>query len=383
MTINNVLVKLSVHNQGINKQLATVIRTTRGFEILTQSDIRKPDILIFELTENIDKEIDFVQSLLLKNEVKDIFLTSETSDSGTLMKALRIGVKEFLPQPIDLDDFKKALYRWESQKKADNSAVLNKNSHIITTFGSKGGVGTTTIAVNLAVSLAKNDLAPKVCLIDMNTLFGEIPLFLEILPKFHWGEITKNMDRLDNTFLSNIISKHESGIHILPSPAYLNGHIRPTPEMVSSVLDLMKGMYDFIIIDGGQSTDDAILRIVEKSDTLILVSILSLPCLTNTNKLIRSFTDLGYLSIDRIKIVINRYLKKSDISLKDAKKGIGNDLFWVIPNDYQSTMSAINKGKPLLNIAPKANISINFMEFAKSIIAPQTDMQQKKRFKFF
>ncbi len=98
-------------------------------------------------------------------------------------------------------------------------------------LGSKGGVGTTTVSVNLAVALS-NSKRHSVALLDMNTVFGEIPLFLEIQPKFHWGEITKNIDRLDDTFLMNVLSKHSSGVHILPSPAYLNGHQSPTPEIM-------------------------------------------------------------------------------------------------------------------------------------------------------
>ena len=106
----------------------------------------------------------------------------------------------------------------------------------------------------------------------MNTLFGEIPLFLEISPKFHWGEITKNIERLDDTFLSNILDKHRSGVKVLPSPAYLNGHVKPSPDTMSRILVLMKRMFDYVIVDGGQSTEDTALKVLEMSDTLLLVT---------------------------------------------------------------------------------------------------------------
>ena len=95
----------------------------------------------------------------------------------------------------------------------------------------------------------------------------------------------------------------------------------------------MKGMFDYVIIDGGQSTDDTVLRVVELSDTLLLITILSLPCLANSNKLIKSFVELGYLRKEQIKVVVNRYLKRSEISLNEAKAGIGEDPAWIIPND--------------------------------------------------
>jgi len=383
MTNDIDLVKLSLKNPAINNELTGIIRRYNGFEILSSGDNRKPDILIFELTENADRDISFIQSLIFEKAVDDVFLTSEISDSKILLKALRIGVREFLPQPIDIEEFKNALQRRKTRKKENNSNIPDKKGRVITAFGSKGGVGTTTVSVNLAVALAMKKSAFNVCLVDMNTLFGEIPLFLEMTPKFHWGEITKNIERLDKTFLSNIMIKHNSGVSVLPSPAYLNGHLRLTPEIMSNVLELMKEIYDYIIIDGGQVTDDTTLKIVEMSDALLLITILSLPCLANTSKIITSFEQLGYTTKDQIKIIVNRYMKKSEILPKDAQKGIGKELFWTIPNDYQTTMSAINQGKPLLNLAPKSIISQCYKEFANALIAPQNSAVPKKKFRLF
>jgi pilus assembly protein CpaE len=141
-------------------------------------------------------------------------------------------------------------------------------------------------------------------------------------------------------------------------------------------------MFDYVIVDGGQSTDDTSLKVIEISDTLLLITILSLPCLTNTSKLLKSFTDLGYVHKDRLKVVLNRYMKKGEISLKDAEAGIGKELFWIIPNDFWSTMSAINNGKPLAQIAPKAQITKNFKELAEAL-SPSNEPQHSKKWNFF
>jgi pilus assembly protein CpaE len=235
------------------------------------------------------------------------------------------------------------------------------------------------VAVNLAVSLAQKQSKSQVALLDMNTLFGEIPLFLEMAPKFHWGEITKNIERLDAQFLMNTLTPHKTGVQVLPSPAYLNGHVRPTPETMSRLLALMKQMFDYIVIDAGQSTDDTSIKVLEISDTLMLVTVLSLPCLANTNKLLRSLTELGYVPKDKIKVVLNRYIKRSEISLGDAEAGIGKELFWVVPNDYDTSMSAINSGKPLLRLAPGAAITKSFIELAHRLDEPDEGKGKKKR----
>jgi pilus assembly protein CpaE len=292
---------------------------------------------------------------------------------------MRIGLKEFIPQPINAKELEKTLDRFKERRAISGKKAIKKSGQIISVLGGKGGVGTTTVAVNLAVSIQKLQKKFKVALLDMNTLFGEIPLFLEVTPKFHWGEITNNIDRLDDTFLMNVLTKHLSGIHLLPSPAYLNGHQAPTPDTIGRLLDLMKTMFDYVVIDLGQSTNETALKVMQMSDNVMLISIPSLPCLANTNRLMKSLVDLGYITEDRIKIILNRYMKKNEISLEDVKTAIKKELFWVIPNDFRSTMSAINNGKPLAEIAPKSNISGSLMEMAETIIPGKATTGKKRK----
>jgi pilus assembly protein CpaE len=379
---DNYLTRLILKNVNASKPLLQLIRSVGGFEVLSATDARRPDLLILELGPDHQKDMNRVQALLEAGEVGEVFLTAEVADPAILMQAIRMGAKEFISQPINAEEVKQALGRFKERRKAIVPHIPAKHGKIITVFGSKGGVGTTTVAVNLAVGLSQKKNVQSVALLDLNTLFGEIPLFLEISPKFHWGEITKNIERLDDTFLRNILTRHSTGVEVLASPAYLNGHLHPTPEIMTRLLGLMKKMFDYVIIDGGQSTDETSLKVLEISNRLLLITILSLPCLANANKLIKSFTDLGYVSKDRIKIVLNRYMKKSEVTLVDAEKGIGQELFWIIPNDFRTTMSAINKGKSLMQIEPKAPITKNFLNLA-NLLDPAKEGQSKRGWRIF
>jgi pilus assembly protein CpaE len=378
-TMDNI--KLDIKNPAIAKQFSEIIGTVKGCRIIKSDDNLKPDLQIFEINGN-PEELNLIQSLLNTGKLHEIFLTSEKTDPEMLMQAIRIGVREFFPQPIKRGDVEQALKRFKERRTHVAPVTHQKSGTLISVVGSKGGVGTTTIAVNLAVTLAEQQNDGSVVILDMNTLFGEIPLFLEISPKYHWGEITKNIERLDDTFLMNVLSKHSSGVHVLPSPGYLNGHQAPTPKTMERLLDVMKRMFDYVVIDCGQSTDETALKTIQLSDEVLLISVLSLPCLANANKLLRSFVDLGYLPKARIKVVLNRYLKKSEISLQDAKKGIGHDLYWVIPNDYATTMAAINNGKPLSKIAPKSKIVKSFKEVTE-IMSTQDKVESEKKWGFF
>jgi pilus assembly protein CpaE len=109
---------------------------------------------------------------------------------------------------------------------------------------------------------------------------------------------------------------------------------------------------------------------------------LSLPCLSNTNKLLRTFSDLGYPPEERIKIVISRYLKKSDISIKDAEISLEKKIFWTIPNDYQTTVAATNRGKALSQFAPREEITKNFRNLAAEL-GPESETKEKKAWSLF
>jgi pilus assembly protein CpaE len=364
---NTIRVKIEVKQAGLRRKLDEIIRSTGRMQVQRAQDTRRTDLLLFELGDDTANEFHYIESLLNSEVIAEVFLISENSVPDVLLQAIRTGAKEFFPQPLNEEELRQALEKFKDRRDKPGRKDPDGIGRIITVIGSKGGVGTTTVAVNLAVNLAgKKSATPSVALIDMNMLFGEIPLFLELKPGFHWGEITKNIVRLDSTFLMNILTKHPSGVYVLPSPRHLNNREPIIPELVGRLIGFMQRIFDFVIIDGGQSLDESSLKILEMSDIVLLITLLSLPCLSNTNRLLESFGDLGYLPKERVRIVANRYLKNSDISLRDAEESIGKKVFWTIPNDYKTTMSAINNGKPLSQIASKSPVARNMERLADS-----------------
>lgn len=381
MSDNIICTKIVVRNSGLRKKFEEIIASTEGYQVQSSDNKHRPDLLIFEVGTDTEKEFRVIESLLNSNSVGEVFLTSENTEQSVLLNAMRIGAKECFSQPLEKQEVRRALERFKTRRKKSGHQENVKSGQIIDVIGSKGGVGATTIAVNLAVSIAETKKAQSVALVDMNMLFGDIPIFLALKPNYHWGEITKDIARLDATFLMNILSKHSSGVHVLPSPSHLNGDRAVTPETIEHLLSLMQGMFDFVVIDGGQSLNKTSLRILEMSDDVLLVSLLSLPYLANTNKLLTSFANFQYLPKERIKIVINRYLKKSQVSLKDAEDAVNRKIFWTIPNDYKTTMSAINQGKALPQFAAKSAVTKNLKELAATL-ALKEQKGEKRRWKF-
>ncbi len=382
MAEERISVKLEVKDQKLKSQFETALRKVGGFNLQGPTSKERSELLIFELGDEFEREFNFIQDFIGLGEVGEVFLASDNSDPAVLRRAIRVGAREFFNKPIEDEEIKLALEGFKGRKEKEAIGETVKDGKIINIIGSKGGVGTTTIAVNLAVSLAEMKSVQSVALIDMNLLFGDIPLFLEIEPKYNWSEITKNISRLDDTFLKNILSVDASGVCVLPSPSYLSKQNVATPAIMERLLMVMRRMFDYVIIDGGQSLGDISLKIMELSDTVLLISVLSLPCLSNTNKLLRTFSDLGYPPEERIKIVISRYLKKSDISIKDAEISLEKKIFWTIPNDYQTTVAATNRGKALSQFAPREEITRNFRNLAAEL-GPESETKEKKAWSLF
>lgn len=377
MLNNSLAIKLEIKNKSIRNLLETIVRTIDDLHIQGAGDTQHVNLLIYEIGTNADDAFNQVESLLHANEVDEVFLTSAIADQDLLMRAIRTGVKEFLMQPLNEEEIRQALDRFKTRQDKSSSVVTIKPGHIINVIGAKGGVGTTTVAVNLAASLAEKKGIKSVALVDMNMLFGEVPLFLEVKPKHDLSEITKQVSRLDATFLMNALSKSSAGVYVLPSPRHFDHHDALDSKVMDRVLELMSRMFDYVIIDGGHPLNPMFLKLLAASDTVLLTAVLTLPCLSNIDKLLRSLLNLGYPVDKLIKVVMNRYIKSSEISLDDAENGISKKIFWTIPNDYRTTLTAINQGKSLSQIAKNAAITKSFKDLADCIAAGELKTEKK------
>jgi pilus assembly protein CpaE len=374
-------VRLEVKSRELGETLGRIVSSTEGFRLRSPGDTGPFELLIMELGNDVERDFQIVQSFSNLGTAREIFLTAPQQDSEVLVRALRAGIREFFPQPVNEQDVLHAIENFKRRRDtAKENVKADRTGKIINVVASKGGVGNTTIAVNLAVNLADLNSRQSVALVDMNPLFGEVPLFLDIKPSFHWGEVASNITRLDAMFLMSVLHRHDSGIYVLPSPTELNGSHKLSPDIIENVLTLMKSIFDYTIIDSGHATDDTALRVIELSDTVLVTSVLSVPCLTNLNRLTRVIYALGFAPGENVRLIVNRYLKDSSISLKDAEESVRMKASWTIPNDFRTTMSAINQGKSLAEVGMRTPVARSLRQIAVDLSDKETHEKSERSF---
>ena len=325
------------------------------------------DILIAEIDGGPKRELDAVEEALASGAAKAAFLTGKKADQGVLMRAMRMGVREFFPQPIDKEEVKQAVLRFAASEKR-NGRQDSGQSRVIPVFGSKGGVGTTTVSVNLAMALATHVPNSRVALVDLKLLFGEVPLFLDLKPRFSWGDLVRSLDRLDNTYMMSVFSRHSSGLRVLAGPQGLNGNALEAPDAMVKILKFMKSAFDFIVVDAGNSLEDVALSALRLADLVCAVAELNVPSIVNLGRLLGVFRKLGYPRESVVKVVINRRSKGPYINIADAEKTIGKKISWFLPNDYQANSSAMNQGIPVFTAGQKSDIKEGFKKMALAIV---------------
>jgi len=356
-----IIARIETKNPNLSKLLEKLMNSIEGVKAELSLADDNLDLLIYDIGPDVDNDFGRIQFLMSRNKDAVVYLTSASADPALLMQAIRIGAKEFFPQPLNIDEVRSALKRI-------NIMTSRRQGEVLTVMGCKGGVGTTCVAVNLAVALKRMSPAVSVALVDMNLVFGEIPLFLNFKPRYTWAEIAKHINRMDDVFLTDNLYEHATGICVLPSPTMFQGTDGATPQVFQRILSHMRRLFDYIIIDAGHTISDLGMKTLENSNSVFLVSLLSLPCLANTSRMLESFDSWGYPAPHSTHVIINRYMQNSEISIEDCEKSIHKKVLWKIPNDYALTMSAINQGLPLLDVDAKAEVTKSFSAFSRTLL---------------
>ena len=333
-----------------------------GFELVHK---KRPMVVIMEVTEDINLSLERISQILSRFSQVSVFATSLDKSSDTILKVMRAGATEYLPRPVTEADLTYALQKvgrlWLTRPAPEDEA-----GRIFTVFSPKGGVGVTTIAINLATDIFEATKKPTI-LVDLDLNSGDATTFLNMKPSYTISDVTVNISRLDKSFLQGVVAKHESGIYVLAEPQKVEEGVSISGVDIKKVLSLLKSMFKYIIIDA-ETISERTTTALEMSDNILLIFSMSLPGIKNMQRYLRYFDKMG-LGRDRVKLVANRYVKKSDIKIEDAEKALNYPIFWAVPNDWDTTMTCLNKGITISMGSPRSQLNVSLNELARAIIS--------------
>lgn len=324
-----------------------------------------PDIGFVALDSNPDKALELVASLAKSAPHCAILVTSSSTDGNLILRAMRAGAKEFLTQPLRVEDLSHALQRVSNQR-VGTASGSGRGCQVIAVTGATGGVGTTSLAVNLSCSLAA-DPANSVVLLDLDLCLGDADVFLDTIPEYTLYDVAQNIGRLDLTLLKRSLTKHDTGLYLLPRPVQLEDARHISTDELSRVMGLLKASFTHIIVDTSKGFSALDMQVLSEADDVLLVTQLDLPCLRNVVRLLMSFKETQNFD-EKVRIVVNRAgYDTGQISLRKAQETIGREIYWQVPNDYRVMVEVRNNGVPLVQQAPKAAITQSINQLAAAI----------------
>jgi pilus assembly protein CpaE len=316
-------------------------------EIVSQTT---PDVAIIDIDSDDEKAMQLVESIAKTHPDTGIVVVSSRTDGQMILRAMRAGAREFLNSPVQIDELVGSLDRVSST--SDGKQRSNAGS-IIAVAGASGGVGNTSIAVNLAVALASKP-DRSVVLIDLDLALGDADVFLDMIPDYTLLDVAQNISRLDLALLRKSLTKHESGVYLLPRPVQIEDISSISNEDFKRVLGLLKASFTHLVIDLSKSYTRLDIAALEAARDIVLLTQLDLPCLRNVVRLLSSLEAYEGVN-EKINVVVNRSgLDKSQISSAKAEETIDREIFWRIPNNYPVISDCRNNGVPLLENAKNA-----------------------------
>ncbi|MBX2860888.1 MAG: AAA family ATPase [Vampirovibrio sp.] len=332
-----------------------------GYELVRQN---QPQMVFVDLREDTAKTLEIVEKISTYFKDTMIVVSGKIIDLETTMACMQAGAREFIPRPVQLEAVTDVFNKHSGVLSVDTDG--DKTGRIITVFSNKGGLGKTTIATNLALELSEMVKQP-VALVDLNLQLGDITTFLDITPKQTIVDIAKNIGRVDAAYLESSLAEFKYGdsrVFVLADPLHVEDAEEVTAEQINTVLTVLKATFPYVIIDTTTSFDSKTLTALDLADNILLVSMVNLPCVRSSQRVLSLFNRLGY-DDQKIKLVLNRYIPDEEITIEDVEDTLSKEVYWKIPNNYQIVMTSINRGIPMAALENSQSIKKNFSDLAK------------------
>jgi pilus assembly protein CpaE len=306
----------------------------------------------------------------------EVMVCSHSRDPDFLIQIMKLRPGGFIPLPLNREEFLGILARVRMERGRKQAAAPAPGNHqIMAVTGSKGGVGTTMVATNLAVALA--EIIPGgVILVDLARPFPHVGQFLDLKCNHTMKDLMENADSLDPIFLKKIVQKHKSGLEVLLNyPDYhQESHLVPDIEATRKIFAMLRASYSWVVVDLGLWLDSFYSQILREVDQTLVVTELTLPDLQNM-KILKALFHEWDVNERNIKLLVNRYIKQYALGLKDLENLMHRPVLQTLPHEHQILLEAVNQGETLSVMAPRSRLWRQLKSAAAELVEQQNQTE--------
>ena len=380
------------YDEEFKRQVARLVRACGvpvGIVEGRSAEGTAPDLVVVDIRSDASSGMAAIERLRASSPSMAIFAVAAAAEPDLILQSMRAGANEFFAWATAEgsqaarameESFHGAVRKTATRREAASAGA--KPPCVTHAFlGAKGGAGTTTVAVNCGVELARLTKRPTV-VVDLKACLGEVALFLGVRPRFTVLDAIENLHRLDKNFLGELVAKHKSGLDILAGSEQFD---RPNAQDSSALEELLRVLartYDYVVIDAGNVIAACTTAALYAADTIFLVTNPDVPSIRNAQRLVDRVRQLGAGS-ERVKILLNRVSGEHLIAPKQIETALGYGIHHTFSSDYRTVSTALNSGVPLA-LTNNSEIAGQFDSFTRQLVGLGTDEvkaepEQRKR----
>src|SRR5262245_27707085 len=329
-----------------------------------------PDVVLVDIRGGHSAAMTAIEKLRGRWAHTAIFAIAAAVDADLVIQSMRAGANEFFAWPPPAEAFDEALRRTSARRA---TAPSSNQATTMVFFGAKGGAGTTTMAVNCAVEIARLKKRPTL-IVDLKAGLGEVTLFLGVRSRYTLLDALDNLHRLDQEFMKELVVKHKSGLEILAGSDLFDRPGASDTATVEEVFRVLGRQYEYIIVDAGAQMNGCVVSSLYSADTIYLVASPDVPSVRNAQRLLDRIGQLG-ASGDRVRVLLNRAAEPYPIPPSQIENALGHPIHQIFLSDYKTVSTALNSGVPLA-LAGNSELASQFDSFARRILDPNAPIVQ-------
>jgi len=329
--------------------------TTQALATMEQQPV---DLMVVPIESVDESQLAVIDRLNRRERGTGIIATGQSQDPALMLRAMRAGIQEFLVRPIVEADLSGALDRLSRR-----NAGLVSDGQVYAVFGSKGGVGTSTAAVNLAYGLTRAHAAANVALADLAVPGGDIRLLLNVKPAYDLGDIATKIDRIDTDLLHSVMTPSTDRLWVLAAPERPEADEEVDANVSATIVRQMRTSYHYTVLDCEHRLNDRTLAALDAADRIVLLTELKVPALRSAQRMIGVFRRLGYPN-EKLCVVVNRYQSNDVVSPGEAAEVLKAEIYFRLPNDYPTCSRASTDGVPVAVTAPQSKLALAYRQLA-------------------